>query len=55
MIMMVTMKDDVSKFWSRTSSMIGVKLQLQKDGSFKYQVKLGVSIFHQIKAETISL
>ena len=25
MIMMVTMKDDVSKFWSRTSSMIGVK------------------------------
>ena len=31
MIMMVTMKDDVSNFWSRTSSMIGVKLQLQKD------------------------
>ena len=25
MIMMVTMKDDVSNFWSRTSSMIGVK------------------------------
>ena len=47
------MKDDVSKY--RKSSKIGVKLQLQKDWSFKYQLKLGVSISHQIKAETISL
>ena len=51
--MIVTMKDDVSKY--RKSSIIGVKLQLQKDWRFKYQLKLGVSIFHQIKAETTSL
>ena len=51
--MIVTMKDDVSKY--RKSSIIRVKLQLQKDWRFKYQLKLGVSIFHQIKAETTSL